>query len=109
MKELWVEKYRPSTLKDYVVRDEAQRNQIAAWIKEGATPHLLFSGAPGVGKTTLTQILFNERTSINPFSSCNNQHNTVITVCWKHTNLHTHCPHPKATRTLYKDNNNVAH
>ena len=43
MKELWVEKYRPSTLKDYVVRDDAQRNQIAAWIKEGAVPHLLFS------------------------------------------------------------------
>ncbi len=60
MKELWVEKYRPSTLKDYVVRDEAQRNQIAAWIKEGAVPHLLFSGAPGVGKTTLAKILFNE-------------------------------------------------
>jgi DNA polymerase III delta prime subunit len=60
MKELWVEKYRPDTLKDYVVRDEAQRQQIAAWIKEGAIPHLLLSGAPGVGKTTLAKILFNE-------------------------------------------------
>ena len=60
MKELWVEKYRPTTLKDYVVRDEAQRQQIAAWIKEGAIPHLLFSGAPGVGKTTLAKILFSE-------------------------------------------------
>ena len=60
MKELWVEKYRPNTLKDYVVRDEAQRQQIAAWIKEGAIPHLLLSGAPGVGKTTLAKILFNE-------------------------------------------------
>ena len=60
MKELWVEKYRPDTLKDYVVRDEAQRLQIGAWIKEGAIPHLLLSGAPGVGKTTLAKILFNE-------------------------------------------------
>ena len=49
MKELWVEKYRPNTLKDYVVRDDAQRQQIQAWIKDGAIPHLLFSGAPGVG------------------------------------------------------------
>ena len=28
MKELWVEKYRPKTLKEYVVRDDAQRQQI---------------------------------------------------------------------------------
>ena len=60
MKELWTEKYRPSTLKDYVVRDRRQREQIESWIKSGAIPHLLFSGAPGVGKTTLAKILFNE-------------------------------------------------
>jgi len=60
MKELWTEKYRPTTLKDYVVRDQRQREQIESWIKSGAIPHLLFSGAPGVGKTTLAKILFNE-------------------------------------------------
>ena len=60
MKELWTEKYRPTTLKDYVVRDQRQRDQIEGWIKSGAIPHLLFSGAPGVGKTTLAKILFHE-------------------------------------------------
>ena len=60
MKELWTEKYRPSALKDYVVRDQRQREQIESWIKSGAIPHLLFSGAPGVGKTTLAKILFHE-------------------------------------------------
>ena len=60
MKELWTEKYRPNTLKDYVVRDQRQREQIQGWIKSGAIPHLLFSGAPGVGKTTLAKILFHE-------------------------------------------------
>ena len=60
MKELWTEKYRPSTLKDYVVRDQRQREQIQGWIESGAIPHLLFSGAPGVGKTTLAKILFHE-------------------------------------------------
>ena len=60
MKELWVEKYRPKTLKEYVVRDNTQRQQITAWIKEKAIPHLLLSGAPGVGKTTLAKVLFNE-------------------------------------------------
>ena len=43
MKELWVEKYRPKTLKEYVVRDEAQRKQIESWIKEKSIPHLLLS------------------------------------------------------------------
>jgi replication factor C small subunit len=60
MKELWTEKYRPNTLKDYVVRDQRQREQIQGWIESGAIPHLLFSGAPGVGKTTLAKILFHE-------------------------------------------------
>ena len=60
MKDLWVEKYRPKTLKEYVVRDEAQRNQIQTWISEKAIPHLLLSGAPGVGKTTLAKVLFSE-------------------------------------------------
>ena len=60
MKELWVEKYRPKILKEFVVRDDIQRQQIASWIKEGAIPHLLLSGRPGIGKTTLAKILFNE-------------------------------------------------
>lgn len=60
MKKLWTEVYRPSTVKDYVFRDDAQRQQVESWIKSGAIPHLLFSGAPGVGKTTLAKILINE-------------------------------------------------
>ena len=60
MKELWTEKYRPKNLSDYVFRDESQREQVAGWVKSGAIPHLLFSGAPGVGKTTLAKILINE-------------------------------------------------
>ena len=60
MQELWTEKYRPQTVDDYVFRDEAQKNQVKGWVTEGAIPHLLFSGAPGVGKTTLAKILINE-------------------------------------------------
>ena len=52
MKELWTEKYRPSSVGDYVFRDEAQKKQVESWVSSGAIPHLLFSGAPGVGKTT---------------------------------------------------------
>jgi len=60
MKEIWTEKYRPSTLVDYVFRDGSQRQQVEAWVKSGSIPHLLFSGAPGIGKTTLAKILINE-------------------------------------------------
>ena len=60
MKNLWVETYRPKTLKEYVVRDEAQRQQIQSWIDDKSIPHLLLSGAPGVGKTTLAIVLFGE-------------------------------------------------
>jgi DNA polymerase III delta prime subunit len=60
MKDLWTEKYRPKTLDDYVFRDNAQKQQVAGWVKSEAIPHLLFSGAPGVGKTTLAKILINE-------------------------------------------------
>ena len=60
MKELWTEKYRPKDLDGYVFRDSAQKEQVASWIKGKAIPHLLFSGAPGVGKTTLAKILIHQ-------------------------------------------------
>jgi len=60
MKELWVEKYRPSTVDGYVFRDDAQKQQVNQWIKDGTIPHLLFSGNAGIGKTTLAKILLNQ-------------------------------------------------
>jgi DNA polymerase III delta prime subunit len=60
MKELWVEKYRPAKVEDYVFRDDAQRRQVNSWIKDGSIPHLLLSGAAGIGKTTLARVLCNE-------------------------------------------------
>jgi len=57
MKELWVEKYRPKTVADYVFRDNDQKKQVNGFIKDGTIPHLLLSGSPGIGKTTLSKIL----------------------------------------------------
>jgi len=59
MKQLWVEQYRPKDVEGYVFRDEAQRDQVKQWINAGSIPHLLFSGAAGIGKTTLAKILIN--------------------------------------------------
>ena len=60
MKELWTEKYRPQAVGDYVFIDDNHRQQVAAWIQDGTIPHLLFSGGPGTGKTTLAKVLINE-------------------------------------------------
>jgi replication factor C small subunit len=57
MKELWVEKYRPKEIEDYVFRDKHQEKQIKTWIKDQSIPHLLLSGSAGIGKTTLAKIL----------------------------------------------------
>jgi replication factor C small subunit len=60
MIELWTEKYRPKTVEGYVFKDSSHRRQIETWIKEKSIPHLLLSGSPGVGKTTLAKMLVSQ-------------------------------------------------
>lgn len=48
--DLWVEKYRPRSVNDYVFRDETQKSQIETWVKDKSIPHLLLSGQAGIGK-----------------------------------------------------------
>jgi replication factor C small subunit len=60
MKKLWVESYRPKTVKEYVFRDDHQKRQVATWIKDCSIPHLLLSGSAGIGKTTMAKVLINE-------------------------------------------------
>ena len=54
--ELWVEKYRPTTLKEYV-GNETIKNKIADYLKQGSIQNLLFHGVAGTGKTTLAKLI----------------------------------------------------
>jgi len=55
--ELWVDKYSPKTLDDYVWINSDQRRQVEEWIADGFTPNLILSGGPGCGKTSLCKLL----------------------------------------------------
>jgi replication factor C small subunit len=60
MKELWVEKYRPDNVDEYVWADKDQKSMIKSWISDQYIPHLLLAGQAGAGKTTLAKILVKE-------------------------------------------------
>ena len=94
MKELWTEKYRPNNTQDYVFRDANQKKQIEGWITEGALPHLLFSGAPGTGKTTLAKLLLHELgvMDLDILEINASNENSVDTIRTKITNFSSSLP-----------------
>ena len=52
----WTEKYRPKNL-DQIIGQEETIKGLKAFVKQKNMPHLLFSGPPGVGKTTASLAL----------------------------------------------------
>jgi|TARA_Y100000361_G_scaffold150608_1_gene166584 replication factor C small subunit len=94
MKDLWVEKYRPSSIDTYVFRDDNQRKQVTGWKEDGALPHLLFSGAPGTGKTTLAKVLLQELDvdSMDILEINASNENSVDTIRSKITNFSSTMP-----------------
>ena len=53
---IWNERYRPIKISDLILEKETKKT-FEEYEKSGFTNNLLFSGAPGVGKTTVAQIL----------------------------------------------------
>ncbi len=55
---LWVEKYRPSKLDNYIGNDHL-KSKVSVYLESGDIPHLLLFGRAGTGKTTLAKLLVN--------------------------------------------------
>jgi DNA polymerase III delta prime subunit len=56
---LWSQKFRPRVVDDCIL-PESTRKMIKSMIADGEITHLLFSGGPGMGKTTLAYAIANE-------------------------------------------------
>ena len=53
---LWVEKWRPVRLEDYV-GNEHLKTKVEGYLEAGDVPHLLLYGRAGTGKTTLAKLI----------------------------------------------------
>ena len=59
MKEIWIEKYRPRSLKEVVGQKEIT-DRLQSYVRSKNLPHLMFAGSPGTGKTTCALALAKE-------------------------------------------------
>ena len=55
---LWVEKYRPTSLDNYIGNDHL-KSKVSVYLESCDFPHLLLFGRAGTGKTTLAKLLVN--------------------------------------------------
>lgn len=54
---LWVEKYRPKTLDELVIRDDIKDHFLSI---VDDVPNILFYGSPGTGKSTIAKVIVND-------------------------------------------------
>ena len=56
---LWVEKYRPSTIRDCILPDDLKKT-FTEFVIDKHIPNLILSGGSGVGKTTVAKAMLDE-------------------------------------------------
>lgn len=69
MKTLWVDKYAPASLDDYVL-DPGIKDYFKAMVAKNAPQNCLFAGVQGSGKTTLAKLLAKEFGAETLFVKC---------------------------------------
>jgi replication factor C small subunit len=56
---VWAQKYRPRTVAECILPEDTKA-MVKELLARGEIPHMLFSGGPGMGKTTLAYAIANE-------------------------------------------------
>ena len=56
---LWVEKYRPKTIRDCILPDTLKKD-FGLFVKDKLIPNMILCGGPGVGKTTVAKAMIEE-------------------------------------------------
>ena len=56
---LWVEKYRPKTIRDCILPDDLKKN-FGIFVQDKLIPNMILCGGPGVGKTTVAKAMIEE-------------------------------------------------
>lgn len=85
-KNLWVEKYRPSTLASIALSDK-NREIVNKFYKDKEIPNLLFIGNAGIGKTSLAKILVNDTLKCQYLYINASDENGIDTIRTKVTNF----------------------
>ena len=67
--ELWVDKYRPQTLDDYVLSDDI-KSYFRSMVEKKSLQNFTLCGCAGSGKTTLARVLCNELNAQTLFVPC---------------------------------------